>query len=638
MTENSNRSTITIEELVGRTFIVQDYQRGYKWTAREVLDLLEDITAYDKKEDAFYCLQPLALVELGNNEYEVIDGQQRLSTIFIILSILKEPIYTISYNTRKSSELFLKKIGDLSCTQEVSLLPTSDNLKDFENRIADLWQQYTKDVPLDENGNKIDNTDNYHFFAAYKTASSWLNNRENSAELLKNFAAKLLKDTRFIWYIEPKETKAKIVFRNLNDGKIALTNAELIKAEFINRQKNNNIEVQGLKQNELASEWDMIERELHNDQFWFFINNDTNSEHYETRIDYLFELLVEAPKKGQHDSFYTYRKIIQCKDDSIPVFDWTDLKLLFFQLHEWYEDNELYHLIGYLVCHEIKKTKDIIEFSKNFGKAKFRDELIKEIRKDLKKLFEGKDESEDYLSLLDYHETYDWMKKTLLLYNLEIYQSSNANYRFPFDKFKQHNWSLEHIHAQNTEEMTTVTEILDWHKDIKKLCDDFQNKSKDKSQGRLQEEAEDESDLKFPEEKFKRISTLLQEDVDKSSEIPDHWKNSLSAIQDDLSDFFKMHSIANMALLDGATNSSFNNKHFVEKRELLIAIDKKAWDKPAGGKKPFIPIGTKNVFLKYTSSGVDQMTIWGWQDREDYLSHLQDTLEKYIPQSGGEDE
>ena len=339
---NSNLTqptTFSIEKLSGNSFFVEDYQRGYKWSVQQVVDLLTDINEFEEKGD-FYCLQPLALIDMGDNKYEVIDGQQRLSTLFIILSIIDSPIYEITYRTRASSEMFLKNIKSLDDINMLDFPPTNENVDKTEQSIIDLWKEYI------QNNQILDNTDNFHFFMAYITIKNWFTNGSVDKVV---FLRKLKYDTRFIWYVESNESDPKIVFRNLNSGKIALTNAELIKANFINQLKDQNKEIQKLRQNELASEWDKIEQELHNDSFWFFINNSTDSERYETRIDLLFELMVEKQPKNNSDKLYTYRKFTQIQENSESVYSWEDVILYFYQLKEWYEDNELYHLIGYLV-------------------------------------------------------------------------------------------------------------------------------------------------------------------------------------------------------------------------------------------------------------------------------------------------
>ena len=98
---------MAVSQLLNMKFFVPSYQRGYRWTEQEVRDLLEDINDFGKKEKKrgeFYCLQPLVVramteqekqaneLEVGDTWYEAIDGQQRLTTIYLILSTMKEAI------------------------------------------------------------------------------------------------------------------------------------------------------------------------------------------------------------------------------------------------------------------------------------------------------------------------------------------------------------------------------------------------------------------------------------------------------------------------------------------------------------------------------------------------------------------
>ena len=76
-------------------YFIPSYQRGYRWTKLNVLALLEDIDAFLQKQSAgatiqSYCLQPIVVVEQqdaeGERIWEIIDGQQRLTTLYIILT------------------------------------------------------------------------------------------------------------------------------------------------------------------------------------------------------------------------------------------------------------------------------------------------------------------------------------------------------------------------------------------------------------------------------------------------------------------------------------------------------------------------------------------------------------------------
>ena len=84
----------SINDLLGSKFYIPSYQRGYRWKNQQVKDLLKDLWEFksnppkheDGKEKPFYCLQPVVIKPTENDNWEVIDGQQRLTTILIILN------------------------------------------------------------------------------------------------------------------------------------------------------------------------------------------------------------------------------------------------------------------------------------------------------------------------------------------------------------------------------------------------------------------------------------------------------------------------------------------------------------------------------------------------------------------------
>lgn len=116
--------TITVWELMNNKFYIPDYQRGYRWSSFEVKKLLEDLSEYinnDKTGQSFYCMQPLVVFyKEEKGAWEVIDGQQRLTTLYLILyqkrKRLKEDnpdmeLFSLSYKSRPGSEKFLEEIN-----------------------------------------------------------------------------------------------------------------------------------------------------------------------------------------------------------------------------------------------------------------------------------------------------------------------------------------------------------------------------------------------------------------------------------------------------------------------------------------------------------------------------------------------
>jgi len=127
-----------VADLLDMHFHIPNYQRGYRWEGKHVEALLDDFYSFSvqmnetpNKTGKFYCIQPLAVVKnkklSTENEivYDVIDGQQRLTTLFLILSYLQSTrenvwsgtlatsMYTLKYETRDSD--FFKNKEFINC-------------------------------------------------------------------------------------------------------------------------------------------------------------------------------------------------------------------------------------------------------------------------------------------------------------------------------------------------------------------------------------------------------------------------------------------------------------------------------------------------------------------------------------------
>ena len=244
---NNNISIKTISDLLKSNFFIPSYQRGYRWTEQQVADLLNDINEFSPKEipnsneKTWYCLQPIVVKQKPENEWDVIDGQQRLTTIYLILYYLNQryteegrtKLFELQYETRKDSAKYLKN---------------------------ELGKKEKDDT----------NIDYFHISTAYQTVKKWFKEKE----VEKSFEPKFYDSTKVIWYEVSTNEDSIDIFTRINSGKIPLTNAELIKALFLNSSNfaKADSEKLRLKQLEIASEWDRIEYTLQDDSFWYFIN------------------------------------------------------------------------------------------------------------------------------------------------------------------------------------------------------------------------------------------------------------------------------------------------------------------------------------------------------------------------------
>jgi len=612
---------VAIGNLKGNHYLVEKYQRGYKWGIEQVHELLTDILDFEPSGiESFYCLQPVVVKSDPNTpkNFELIDGQQRLTTIYIILKCLKEDVYTLSYRTRESSEKFLKNIAALNLIPNLNVEHDIDDV--ILPQLQNAWNVYISKVPDEEN-----NVDNYHFYCAYQYIHHWL---ETLGDQRAGFKDHLLNYTKVIEYEQSGSDSAEKVFINFNQGKIDLAQAELIKALFVlDLSKEKNSELRSFKLNQLAEEWNTIENQLQDDSFWFFVSNDVSDENRSNRIDLLFDLITEKPKSS-NQKLYSYHHYLTKYNELKTVkngsgLDWSAINELYNQLLEWYNDRELYHLVGFIVHANIRTTSDLNkEYGKVTSKLAFRKKL-KEIIHEF--LFKGDKKDRFNTASMTYGVRNDDIKTILVLHNVINYLFTDNYYRFPFDRLKKEKgWSLEHIHAQNTEKFEKIQDIELWIEDIKNLADDFE---KDKE---LTEE-----NVKELTKRSTAIRVKIQEEgISKDSK---ELKILVRALDEIATSYFKKDSLSNLCLLDRKTNSSIGNKFFSKKREVILQIDKMSlkeynhrYDKNEET-KPFIPLATKHVFLKYfTLQGDVRMTFWGARDRNDYQEHINAGITKFL--------
>lgn len=545
----------TIGEILENKFFIPSYQRGYRWTERQVEDLLNDvwdfITKTGKKDNEWYCLQPV-VVKKTNNHYEVLDGQQRLTTIFLILKHLERFIesekksFEIEYETRNTessnSKLFLQSI-DLKSEKESK-----------------------------------ENIDYFHIFQAYQKIKEWFQTKANQGynSISSKFVTPFLESTKVIWYEVSSEKDAIEIFTRINMGKIPLTNAELIKALFLNSSNfpDSDTEEIRLRQLEIASEWDRMEYSLQNDEFWYFINNSDNE--LPTRIEFLFNIVknIDGVKNGndQYSTFRFFSEKFKSKSKDEIDTNWKEIKRIFQTIEEWFTDRELYHKIGFLISANSDIT-ELLKEVKNKQKQEFRKLLDIKIAEKVKC---------ENLEELEYGKHSDLIRKILLLHNIQtMLNNKNETIRFPFERYKKEKWDIEHIHAIATKVKVKFEDQNTWL---------FYNFVKTEQHTNLELNSQIENAIKgnqIAEDDFQSIVEYVLGDDD--------------------------NTIRNLCLLDRGTNRSYKNDSFKNKRNKIIENEKNG---------TFIPVCTRNVFMKYYSKELKDLEIWNENDRADYLDDL----------------
>lgn len=556
-------------------FYVPSYQRGYRWGYDEVTRMLDDIYAngIKKNNKGKYCLQPV-VVRKKRDSYELVDGQQRITTLYLIYRYIRdinpmfydEPSFSLVYETRDKSAEFLKNI-------------------DLDKR--------------------EDNIDFWFIANAYEAVKQWF--EENLRLRVQKTYEFLAENVNIIWYEVGEDVDAISLFTRLNIGKIALTNAELVKAMFLNSSNYQDSSSSVIKkhQNEISLQWDNMEKDLHDDSFWYFLTNKTSTR-YQTRIDLVLDLI--SGKQNSREQYFTFFKFdemlqkMKANGESTEAAVqeiWREIQHTFLVLKDWHGDHEYYHKIGYLIASGYKTLFEIYDQSHDKTKDGFKAELDAWIKDSIS--IKGNYNDLSYEKAADYKR----ITRLLLLFNVEsVRLNGEQSQWFPFDKYKGSKdsktaWSLEHIHAQQSEGMRTQEMWKEWLKlhipSVKAVAGN-------------------------PKELVERMITAISKEKLDRNEFDVLQQSVIELLSDGKGEY--LHTIANLALLNSRDNAASNNATFDVKRNEIIEMDKKG---------QYIPFCTKMVFLKYyTPSEKNQLHFWGQADREAYIAAINKVLENYL--------
>lgn len=438
---------------------------------------------------------------------------------------------------------------------------------------------FLQSIDLKSEKESIVNIDYFHIFQAYQKIKEWFQTKANQGynSISSKFVTPFLESTKVIWYEVSSEKDAIEIFTRINMGKIPLTNAELIKALFLNSSNfpDSDTEKIRLRQLEIASEWDRMEYSLQNDEFWYFINNSDNE--LPTRIEFLFNIMknIDGVKNGndQYSTFRFFSEKFKSKNKDEIDTNWKEIKRIFQTIEEWFTDRELYHKIGFLISANSDIT-ELLKEVKNKQKQEFRKLLDIKIAEKVKC---------ENLEELEYGKHSDLIRKILLLHNIHtMLNNKNETIRFPFVRYKKEKWDIEHIHAIATKVKVKFEDQNTW------LIKNF-------------------------------VKTEQHTNLELNSQIENAIKEINQIAEDDFQSIVEYvlgdddNTIRNLCLLDRGTNRSYKNDSFKNKRKKIIENEKNG---------TFIPVCTRNVFMKYYSKELKDLEIWNENDRTDYLDDL----------------
>lgn len=547
-------------------FFVAAYQRGYRWGRDEVRRLLDDIKANaiaaEKRRElaSDYFLQPVVVLKRGDG-WELVDGQQRLTTLFLITKFVAtkfsdaEVAYSLTYETREGS------------------------------------RQYLDDL---DPSRRDENIDFHHIAAAYDAIVEWFGEQSSAGQAAIDIHSALSKWVYVIWYEAPAGTDPNDLFIRLNRDRMPLTDSELIKALVLSSTAAD--DGQSSRQQEIAAQWDGFERDLRDEQFWAFLTGSTTKR--STHIDFLFESMTPNAGLKTRPRYWTFSKVLDRVTEAGVAAFWNEVVERHGLLTGWFNNRELYHRLGYLIATGVS-ISDLISASQSRTHSAFRDYLREKTRHEL-----GLTVSDVSLLRYDHPKLATKCTQVLLLMNVEtVLLSSDPGSRFSFFAYAKQGWSLEHIHAQNAEDLKTEKQRRDW---IEAHLEKMERTTWDadtrpevdavmaRMTGHLAMPPTRTDDAGF-QDILNRVFVLFSaERLDSGEE--------------------EIHGLKNLALLQRDVNSKLNNAVFALKRERILELD---------GRGAYILPCTRNVFLKYyTAEGDQQLSLWGPRDQDAYYDKL----------------
>lgn len=600
---HSNICLKLIRELLADTdgsptqFWIPAYQRGYRWASLQVTQLLEDIFEFSQRRnpqpDDYYCLQPLVIKTTEHGPLEVVDGQQRLTTLLLIMRYFNErlakkyqqKLFILSYETRPKLLEFLESPDEAAANS---------------------------------------NVDYFYLYNATKTIEDWFDEHDHEVEVIKSA---LLNNTKVIWFELADQDNPVDAFTRLNVGKIALTDDELIRALFLKRADAGAPETitQQLK---IAYEWDQLEKALQINDFWHFLSNQPSPS--QNRIGLLFELVakmndLDTGSKDRYGIFHAYNEKLKTAGDAKN--EWLLIKQNFMMLEEWYEDRILYHIIGFLIYCDVDIAY-ICRLSQHATKSTFEHKLRKEVffhafgNEDLDALTSDELRSyiSEYLKDLEYGRDSAKIRLLLLLFNLAtLLDNPRSNLRFQFDNFKSDEWDIEHVRSIASNRPERPHEKISWLE----LCYGYLKNLEPEGQGyqllnSIQVFTEPKTESDNSDEAFNMLYDNLLGFFGEQDEIStDHRIGEKDEIP-------SVHGIGNLTLLNRSTNRSYKNAVFAVKRKKLLELDQSG---------VFVPLCTRNVFLKCYSPQVDNVMFWSQADRNAYQAEIIKVLVSFFSAS-----
>ncbi len=334
-------------------YSIPDFQRQYSWEDEQVEELFDDIYGAFIRKEPYYFLGSIILTDSGNSSYEVIDGQQRLSTLTILFCVLRDKYFN-------DDKKITNRIENLENSQyRLSFQTHDENQNDFYHTI----QKVGALVSIPDNEVMQGKHDENKFINAARILNSRLSDLTrwgDGTRSMNSFVDYLLKSVGVISIVCSDKKGAVRLFRTLNDRGLDLSTSDLIKSYLYDKAKDN------YEQKMVVEDWKKIES-LVNDTddkdpdemltcFSYYLLGSYQKEAIYDRLEEKFNKMLE--KESVQDIVHSIKNFAE-------IYKGIDSSKIKEVLSLWYLPNSLYW-ISVLATAKTKgwSEKNYIELAK----------------------------------------------------------------------------------------------------------------------------------------------------------------------------------------------------------------------------------------------------------------------------------
>ena len=560
-----------VEELEKYKFIVDFYQRGYRWSADDAESLAIDIADYDGN----YFLQPLVVKKLEDNIYELVDGQQRLTTLNLIMKAV--------------------------CGTE------------------GIQIEYKRNDGHESGENKVD-----------KLFREAVTTRLN--DLMVDQKEKLRKKIFGVYFVfyDIGEADGYRIFNTINAGRIPLADNELIKALILFRMKKDPDWTANDRQEErhFLSIWNRALNHITYDEFYGFAlgrkYREKGQQYSNKRLDVLLgEMLPNKNNSNAYPIYKAFEKYIApAVEDHIRTFI-AEFDKFDNLLYSAFLENMVYHYVGAVLslrggryslediflkyddssglrkCKELPGRREFTEYLKDIIREILKEHSIpsNSSKTAIKTIIEEWKKSESMR-----------VRDLLLLHNIFIEQRRDK--RFSFFSFFNEKWEIEHINpdTDNSDDNDFINSLYLY------LIQDGNPKDPiDEKKKRIAEEYRKEADRVK-----KMFGIRFQGPDDEMENLEKH------ALEYYFSEYVTGYSdeekqkLWNLVLLDKPTNASIQNDFYLQKRKSIMEHEKEG---------RYVLPATAYAFMKAYSPSLSHPFQWNEEsDGNPYLDNIADVI------------